>query len=270
MQELAQLMANLRSEDGCPWDKKQTWKSLIPYTIEEAYEVVEAAESNDASSLKDELGDLLFHVVFYSRIGEESQQFNIEDVIRGITEKMTRRHPHVFGEKSSSIEDAKEVPGLWEEIKRKEREAKKEALQCDSDDNNKPVSIFDDINSRVPALLWASKVQRKMGQVGFDWADADGVISKINEEFVELEEAREANDIEAMTEEIGDLLFTMVNLSRHLKINPETALRQATHKFQNRFRFMEAELLNQGRSAQETSLEELETLWQESKVKKKK
>ncbi|MBF0382456.1 MAG: nucleoside triphosphate pyrophosphohydrolase [Magnetococcales bacterium] len=270
MQELAQLMASLRSENGCPWDKKQTWQSLIPYTIEEAYEVIEAAEGEDAAGLKDELGDLLFHVVFYSRIAEESNQFNIDDVIRGITEKMTRRHPHVFGDKSGSINGADEVPGLWEEIKRKEREEKNGLVENRDEANSKPVSIFDDINSRVPALLWASKVQRKMGQVGFDWADADGVLEKIDEEFSELQKAREAQDVAGMTEEIGDLLFTMVNLSRHLKINPETALRQSTHKFQNRFRYMEAKLLDQGRSAQESSLEELESLWQESKIKKKK
>ncbi len=164
----------------------------------------------------------------------------------------------------------KRFPGLWEEIKRKEREEKNQKTPLTSQEtDDKPVSIFDDINSRVPALLWASKVQRKMGQVGFDWADADGVVEKVHEEIEELENARKSDDHAAMVEEIGDTLFTMVNLSRHLKINPETALRQATHKFQNRFRFMEAELHNQGRSAQDASLEELENLWQESKTTKK-
>jgi nucleoside triphosphate diphosphatase len=269
MQELAQLMARLRSDDGCPWDRKQTWQSLIPYTIEEAYEVVEAAESGNQDSLKDELGDLLFHVVFYSRIAEENGQFTVADVISGITEKMIRRHPHVFADKSGTVKNAEEVPGLWEEIKRKEREEKNNNTPDNQEADEKPVSIFDDINSRVPALLWASKVQRKMGQVGFDWTDADGVVEKVHEEMEELDNAIKSDDHAAMVEEIGDTLFTMVNLSRHLKINPETALRQATHKFQNRFRFMEAELHNQGRSAQDASLEELENLWQESKNHKK-
>ncbi|MBF0358070.1 MAG: nucleoside triphosphate pyrophosphohydrolase [Magnetococcales bacterium] len=269
MLELAQVMARLRSEDGCPWDRKQTWHSLIPYTIEEAYEVVEAAESGNPTSLKDELGDLLFHVVFYSRIAEENGLFDIADVITGITEKMVRRHPHVFSDKSGTVKNADEVPGLWEEIKRQEREEKNRTATDKQKDNGKPVSIFDDINSRVPALLWASKVQRKMGQVGFDWSDADGVVEKVHEEIEELEKARKNDDHAAMVEEIGDTIFTMVNLSRHLKINPETALRQATHKFQNRFRFMEAELHNQGRSTQDASLEELEKLWQESKTSKK-
>jgi nucleoside triphosphate diphosphatase len=265
MQELAQLMARLRSDDGCPWDRKQSWKSLTPYTIEEAYEVVEAVESGDPSALKDELGDLLFHVVFYSRIAEEENQFNLVEVIRGITKKMLRRHPHVFDDTVDSISTAEEVPGRWEEIKRQEREEKLNDTTGNADKKNQSVSVFDDINSRVPALLWASKVQRKMGQVGFDWADADGVLEKIREEMAELAEARQKNDQTAMTEEMGDILFTMVNLSRHLKINPEVALRQATHKFQNRFRFMETALQNVGRSARDASLEELEDLWQESK-----
>ena len=265
MQELAQLMARLRSETGCPWDRKQTWKSLTPYTIEEVYEVVEAVETEDALNLKDELGDLLFHVVFYSRIAEENGQFNIKDVINGITEKMTRRHPHVFGQEAGTINRADEVPGLWEEIKRKEREEKRNNTASEPDQESRPVSVFDDINSRVPALLWASKVQRKMGQVGFDWADADGVLEKIEEEMAELDEARKKNDPAAISEEIGDVLFTMVNLSRHLKINPESALRESTNKFQNRFRFMEKHLQGAGRSAHDASLEELENLWQESK-----
>lgn len=265
MQELAQLMARLRGTDGCPWDKKQTWNSLTPYTIEEAYEVVEAVESGDPAALKDELGDLLFHVVFYSRIAQEAENFDLCGVIRGITAKMTRRHPHVFGSGAKSVSDADEVPGRWEEIKRQEREAKLNDNPGKKANDGKAISVFDDINSRVPALLWASKVQRKMGQVGFDWSDVAAVRDKVTEEMAELDMACQEADQTAMTEEIGDVLFTMVNLSRHLKVNPETALRQATHKFQNRFRFMETKLHSTGRTAHDASLEELEALWQESK-----
>ncbi len=263
MQELAQVMARLRSDNGCPWDRAQTWRSLTPYTIEEAYEVVEAVETDDAPGLKDELGDLMFHVVFYSRIAEESGQFDIADVIETISQKMIRRHPHVFGDEAGSVNRADEVPGRWEEIKRREREEKNSA--AGAGEEQKPVSVFDDVNSRVPALLWASKVQRKMAQVGFDWADADGVLQKVEEEMEELAQARKSADKKAMSEEIGDVLFTMVNLSRHLKINPETALRESTHKFQDRFRFMEQRLHDAGRTADDASLDELEELWQQSK-----
>ncbi|MBF0454205.1 MAG: nucleoside triphosphate pyrophosphohydrolase [Magnetococcales bacterium] len=265
MQDLAQLMVSLRAESGCPWDRKQTWQSLTPYTIEEAYEVVEAVESGDPSNLKDELGDLLFHVVFYSRIAQEQDHFNLTEVIQGITKKMTRRHPHVFNTQSDTLTSADEVPGRWEEIKRQERAEKQQNQAGDPDKEERPVSVFDDINSRVPALLWASKVQRKMAQVGFDWNSAEGVVAKMDEEMAELQEARQNQDQAAITEEMGDLLFTLVNLSRHLKVNPEVALRQATHKFQNRFRFMEATLQSVGRNAHNASLEELEILWQESK-----
>ncbi|MBF0446693.1 MAG: nucleoside triphosphate pyrophosphohydrolase [Magnetococcales bacterium] len=269
MQDLAQLMVRLRSETGCPWDRKQTWHSLTPYTIEEAYEVVEAVESSDGSALKDELGDLLFHVVFYSQIAQEEQQFSLTEVIQGITEKMTRRHPHVFGDQAGKVQEADEVPGRWEEIKRQERTEKRQRRDQQSETDASPVSVFDDINSRVPALLWASKVQRKMGQVGFDWADAAGVFNKMSEEMNELSEAHLQQDQAAITEEVGDLLFTLVNLSRHLKVNPEVALRQSTYKFQNRFRYMENRLHRSGQTAQEATLDELEMLWQESKLKNK-
>lgn len=266
MQELAQLMIRLRAEDGCPWDRRQSWSSLTPYTIEEAYEVVEAVEKGDPAGLQDELGDLLFHVVFYSRIAEEENHFNLTDVIQGITRKMTRRHPHVFNNaQTDPIRQADEIPGRWEEIKRQEREEKRRSLTNDPTHTAQPVSVFDDINSHLPALLWAAKVQRKMGQVGFDWTNADEVLVKFQEEMEELQEARKNQDIAAMTEEMGDLLFTLVNLARHLKINPETALRQSTHKCQHRFRFMETHLHAEGRRAHDASLEELESLWQQSK-----
>lgn len=263
-QELVQLMARLRSPEGCPWDKEQTWQTLVPYTIEEAYEVAEAVETKDIHGLRDELGDLLFHITFYSQIAQEEGIFSLEDVLQAVITKMTHRHPHVFGSPEDRLA-ADEVPERWEEIKRQEKIAKQQA-QGDSGPASLPVSLFDDIHSRLPALLWAAKVQRKMGQVGFDWANADGVMEKVHEEMAELEQARQDQDQSSMEEEYGDLLFVLVNLGRHMKINPETALRHATHKFQQRFRSMETRLQESGQSVQSATLEQLEALWQEAKL----
>ncbi|MBF0346116.1 MAG: nucleoside triphosphate pyrophosphohydrolase [Magnetococcales bacterium] len=258
MQALIHLMDRLRSPGGCPWDREQTWNSLLPFTIEEAYEVAEAVETGHWQHLRDELGDLLFHVVFYSRIAQEQKLFDMDDVIRGVTEKMTRRHPHVFGGTGEERIAASEVPGRWEEIKRQE----KTALAMEA---QKIPSVFDDINSRLPALLWAAKVQRKMAQVGFDWTEIHEVVGKVREELDELAEGWARRDQANIEEEIGDVLFTMVNLARHLKVDPETALRASTRKFQNRFRYMEECLYREGRHPRETPLDRLEALWQESK-----
>ncbi len=257
LEALVTLMAQLRSPYGCPWDREQTARSLLPYTIEEAYEVVEAVETDNPTAWKDELGDLLFHIVFHSRIAEESGLFTLTDVAQGVTAKMIRRHPHVFDPKGQRLTHAGEVPGRWEEIKRAEK-AKREA----TNPKKNPTSLFDDINSHLPALLWAAKVQRKMAQVGFDWQEPAGVIEKVHEELTELQNATTPTDQE---EEFGDLLFTLVNLARHLQINPETALRSATHKFQKRFRHMEQQLHQQNRTPREADLDELEALWQASK-----
>lgn len=258
--ELIHLVARLRGPEGCPWDKEQTWHSLLPYTIEEAYEVAEAVETSDTQGLKDELGDLLFHIVFYSQIAQEETLFSLEDVIHGVITKMTRRHPHVFGPQEKKPLKTQEVIGLWEEIKQCEKRQKtsKEAPST-------PPSILDGIDGRLPALLWAAKVQRKMGQIGFDWKNADGVMEKVREEMTELDQARQDQDQSAMEEELGDVLFTLVNLAQHMKINPEMALRQATRKCQRRFRTMETLLHPSGQSIQDVSLEQLESLWQEAK-----
>ncbi|MBF0400639.1 MAG: nucleoside triphosphate pyrophosphohydrolase [Magnetococcales bacterium] len=265
LQELAALMARLRGPAGCPWDKQQSWHSLLPYTIEEAYEVAEAVETGQVAALRDELGDLLFHVVFYSQIAEEKTLFSLEEVIRTVTRKMTRRHPHVFAPSATAdqagLPAAHEVPARWEEIKRQEKTAQR-AQRGESG----PASLFDDVNSHLPALLWAAKVQRKMGQVGFDWPDADGVMDKVREELAELEQARQREDAAAVEEELGDLLFTLVNLARHLQLNPEITLRRATRKFQNRFRHMESCLHQTGQTVETATLEQLEALWQEAKI----
>ncbi|MEO5331027.1 MAG: nucleoside triphosphate pyrophosphohydrolase [Magnetococcus sp. YQC-5] len=251
MEALETLMARLRGAGGCPWDRKQTALSLLPYTIEEAYEVAEAVETHDKQAWRDELGDLLFHVVFHSRIAEEEGAFGLAEVISGVVDKMTRRHPHVFDPTCEPMQEARQVPARWEEIKRAEK--------------NDPSSVFDDIHSRLPALLWAAKVQRKMAQVGFDWQDAAGVMEKVREE---LEELTQAMDTDAREEELGDVLFTLVNLARHYHVNPESALRRATRKFQERFRYMEQSLHAENRTPRDADLAELETLWQASKQRK--
>ncbi|MEO5344820.1 MAG: nucleoside triphosphate pyrophosphohydrolase [Magnetococcus sp. YQC-9] len=252
IEALEALMARLRSSDGCPWDRKQSLKSLLPYTIEEAFEVVEAVETHNLPALKDELGDLLFHIVFHSRIAEEEGQFTLAEVIDGIVTKMTRRHPHVFGNEEERQADPDRVVARWEEIKREEKQGRGE----------KPASVFDDLNSHLPALLWAAKVQRKMSRVGFDWQEPSGVIDKIHEE---LEELRVAPDADNREEEIGDILMTVVNLAGHYRINPEMALRRAAHKTQARFRFMERALHAENRTPMDATLDELEALWQASK-----
>ncbi|MBF0614586.1 MAG: nucleoside triphosphate pyrophosphohydrolase [Magnetococcales bacterium] len=251
LERLEELMACLRGPEGCPWDREQTPRSLLPYTIEEAFEVVEAVETRNIRAWKDELGDLLFHIVFHSRIAQEEGHFTLNDVISGIVDKMTRRHPHVFDPVRAGLEDPEQVVAQWEVIKRAEKSA-----------SGGLKSVFDDVNSRLPALLWAAKVQRKMSQVGFDWSGPDGVLEKVHEE---LEELRQATTQDQREEELGDLLLTLVNLAGHYRINPEMALRRATHKSQNRFRYMEQKLHADHRSPTDASLDELEALWQESK-----
>ncbi|MBF0127826.1 MAG: nucleoside triphosphate pyrophosphohydrolase, partial [Magnetococcales bacterium] len=240
-QEMARLLPQfetvLRQLDGLP---RRVFAGAERFLV----------ETGDPGAWRDELGDLLFHIVFHSRIAEERGDFSLGEVIAGVTEKMTRRHPHVFDPATPPLQAAHQVPARWEEIKRAEKATQGVA------------SVFDDIHSRLPALLWAAKVQRKMAQVGFDWQDAAGVLEKVREELEELQEAREE---ESREEELGDLLFTLVNLARHLKVNPESALRRATHKFQDRFRYMEQRLHTRNRTPREATLEELEALWQESK-----
>ena len=256
MQDLLVLMQQLRDpENGCPWDKKQTLQSLTAYTIEEAYEVVDSIEQNDLSGLKSELGDLLFQVVFYAQLAQEQGLFNFQDVVSTISEKLVRRHPHVFAGKEFT--DSAAVSANWEAEKAKERQEK----------DAQATSILDDIPHNLPALMRANKIQKRCATVGFDWHELPPVIEKIHEELDEVmaEINRADYDKAALGEELGDLLFANVNLVRHLGFEPEKILRAGNHKFERRFRAVEHIIQSQGRSVKECSLDELEAVWQHVK-----
>ena len=256
MQDLLALMQQLRDpEHGCPWDKKQTLQSLTAYTIEEAYEVVDSIEQNDLSGLKSELGDLLFQVVFYAQLAQEQGLFNFQDVVSTISEKLVRRHPHVFAGKEFA--DTAAVSANWEAEKAKERQEK----------DAQATSVLDDIPHNLPALMRANKIQKRCATVGFDWHELPPVIEKIHEELDEVmaEINRADYDKAALGEELGDLLFANVNLVRHLGFEPEKILRAGNHKFERRFRAVEHIIQSQGRSVKECSLDELEAVWQQVK-----
>ena len=256
MQDLLVLMQQLRDpENGCPWDKKQTLQSLTAYTIEEAYEVVDSIEQNDLSGLKSELGDLLFQVVFYAQLAQEQGLFNFQDVVSTISEKLVRRHPHVFAGKEFT--DSAAVSANWEAEKAKERQEK----------DAQATRILDVIPHNLPALMRANKIQKRCATVGFDWHELPPVIEKIHEELDEVmaEINRADYDKAALGEELGDLLFANVNLVRHLGFEPEKILRAGNHKFERRFRAVEHIIQSQGRSVKECSLDELEAVWQQVK-----
>ncbi len=259
--KLLEIMKTLRTPGiGCPWDIRQTFQSISHYTIEEAYEVVDAIERNDIEDLKDELGDLLLQVVFHSRIAQEQGHFKFEDVVRQICNKMIRRHPYVFG----TPEQRKAGPqeGMWDLIKEQEKSLKnkKETNKYWLDDNHK----------NFPALTRSLKLQKKVAKVGFDWPEISFVIDKVHEELQELQiEIHKQIDNANIEEEYGDLLFVMVNLAKHLKINPESALRKANTKFIRRFHFIEEQLKNEGKTLDQASLEEMETIWNQAKKEEK-
>ncbi|WP_321391177.1 nucleoside triphosphate pyrophosphohydrolase [Emcibacter sp.] len=263
LQSLLEIMARLRDpENGCDWDKVQTYKTIAPYTIEEAYEVAEAIEHGDMDSLKDELGDLLFQVVFHSRIAEEEGHFAFEDVVVAITDKMTRRHPHVFSDKQySSVEEQGKA---WELMKAEERSRKYEG---------KPESALDGVTWGLPALTRAVKLQKRAARVGFDWPETAQVLDKLNEEMAELSaelvKNKDSQDPELIAEEFGDMMFVYANLARHLKIDPESALRSANAKFERRFRKIEEMLAAEGRTADDCDLEELDRYWDQVKILEK-
>ena len=252
IEKLLEIMASLRNpETGCPWDVAQDFSTIAPYTIEEAYEVADAISRGDHDDLRDELGDLLLQVVFHARMAEEADLFDFDDVANGIGEKLIRRHPHVFGDDDERA--AGKVDGSWEDIKAAERAGHSDA------------SALAGIALALPALKRAQKLGKRAANVGFDWQDRRGVREKVLEELDELEDAVGARDPRQIDEEFGDLLFSIVNLARHLGIDPEHALSKANHKFERRFREMEHEIRAAGRTARDMSLAELEQEWRAAK-----
>ena len=250
IEKLLELMKTLRDpQAGCPWDRAQSYQSIVPYTIEEAYEVAEAVAENDLSALEDELGDLLFQVVFLSRIAEEEGAFSFDDVANGIHEKLVRRHPHVFGGRDDAV-----AGDGWEQIKRAERAQK-----------SPRAGVLGDVPLALPALKRASKLGKRAAAVGFDWPDASGVRAKIDEELAELDAAASEADKAALVEELGDVLFSTANLARHYGFDAEQALAEANRKFIRRFRGMEKAAQAAGRSLEALDPDDLESLWEAQK-----
>jgi ATP diphosphatase len=257
---LIEIMAALRDpETGCPWDVKQDFASIAPYTLEEAYEVADAIERANLPDLCDELGDLLLQVVFHARMAEEKGAFTFGDVVEAITTKMIRRHPHVFGDEEAR--EAGMAKGMWERIKAEEKAEKRSHGVGEQEEPG----LLDGVPVALPALTRALKLQRAAARVGFDWKEAEPVLDKIEEEIGELRETLANGDRDAAADEFGDLLFALANLGRHLDIDPEGALRQTNEKFRRRFRFIEQALRSHGRAPEDASLDEMEDLWTEAK-----
>jgi MazG family protein len=252
IEKLLEIMEKLRDPaSGCPWDLEQDFSTIAPHTIEEAYEVADAIEREDWADLQGELGDLLFQVIFYAQLGRERDLFDFDQVAGGIGEKLVRRHPHVFGDVVER--ESRGVRGRWEDIKEQER--------ADHDDTSALAAVA----RALPALIRAQKLGQRAARVGFDWPDTHGVSLKIQEELEELEEAARENDAASIEEELGDLLFAVVNLARHLHVNAEQALTAANVKFERRFRSMEAEIARDGLDIRQLDLETLERRWRDAK-----
>jgi ATP diphosphatase len=255
-QDLLDIMVRLRHpETGCPWDVQQDFHTLTPYVIEEAYEVVDAIERNDLDDLRAELGDLLLQVVFHTQIAAEKGLFDFEDVAQGISDKLIRRHPHVFAD-AVFASDA-ERHQAWEQAKAIERQEKSQS--------NTPISVLDGVAASLPALLECEKIQDRAAQFGFDWPTVDPVFDKVLEELQEVKEAWQSGNQPHIEEEIGDLLLVAVNLARHLKVNPELALKKSTKKFSRRFQFIEQKVAASGRDLRQCELSELDAYWDEAK-----
>lgn len=251
------VMAKLRDpEGGCPWDVEQTFATIAPYTIEEAYEVADAIERGDMDDLKSELGDLLFQSVFHARMAQEAGLFDFDDVAAAIADKLERRHPHVFGDETAQADD-KAQKARWEDIKAAERKARAQG------------GVLDDVPVGLPALTRAAKLTKRAGRVGFDWPSTDEVFDKLAEEIEELRVEIAAGDKDKAREELGDLLFVVANLARKLDVEPEDALRGANAKFARRFGFIEAELARDGRTPDQSTLEEMDRLWDAAKAAEK-
>src|SRR5437773_7805065 len=260
-ERLVEIMATLRGPAGCPWDKQQDFNSLKPMLVEEVYEVLEAIETNDSDGLSEELGDLLLHVVFHAHLGKEAGKFDINTVIQKISDKLVRRHPHVFGDESASTPE--EVIKNWEAIKAQE---KAEKLKNRTPEQR---SLLEGIPSKLPALHEAHQISSRAARVGFDWPDVEGIFEKLQEEVLELKAVISSGGDEGRRErledEIGDMLFVIVNIARYLKIDSESALKRANRQFKLHFQHMESELTKQGKSVEQTSLDEMEALWQTAK-----
>jgi MazG family protein len=251
--DLITLMATLRGPEGCPWDRKQTTESLKPFLVEECYEVLDALDEGSSEKIKEELGDLLFQIVFHARIAEEQGHFSLHDVIATNIEKMTRRHPHVFGDARLSTD--KEVLANWEEIKKKEKGYEQRK------------SILEGVPRHLPSLLRAQSIQERAARVGFDWSRIDDALPKLDEEIAEFKESLRRENAPGIEEELGDIFFMLVNISRFLGVNPENALRKTIIKFIQRFRFIEESAVDAGITLNDMSLDEMEALWQKSKEK---
>jgi ATP diphosphatase len=265
VEDLLHLMSRLRDPSGgCPWDIKQTYDTIVPCTLEEAYEVADAIERKDFVHLQEELGDLLFQVIFYAQLGLEDGHFKFADVVDSLVKKLVRRHPHVFpsGDLHQTLSaqslnaqsvSEEQIKGRWEAIKELERQAKGKAQAV--------ISILDDVPRTLPAIQRAEKLQKRAALVGFDWPEASQVLDKIEEEIGELREAMLENDHAHIQDELGDVMFAMVNLARHVNVKPEMAIRSTNEKFERRFKYVESSLSAQGIALQEANLEQMELLW---------
>jgi len=251
MDRLRQIMARLRGPDGCPWDREQDYETLKTFLLEETYEVLEAIASGSAGALREELGDLLIQIVFLSQVAHERGEFDLEQVTRGVADKIVRRHPHVFGE--GRLDTADQVLAQWEQIKVEERRGQRDG------------SLFAGVPASLPALLKALRIASKAARIGFDWPDLDGLLAKVEEELAELRAAIASKERAAAADELGDLLFVLVNLARHLAIDPEDALQAANRKFVDRFRYVEERLSREGLRPSPANRERMEALWLEAK-----
>jgi MazG family protein len=285
-----EIMRRLRAPGGCPWDREQTFDTIKPYTLEETYEVLEAIDNRDWEELPGELGDLLLQILFYSEIAEEQKSFSIDDVLDRLTRKLIDRHPHVFGDAKAETPD--DVKRNWEALKTEERKKRVAESSADPRSKEKNASILSGISSAMPSLLEAHKLSSRAAQTGFDWPNIDGLFDKLNEETLELREqlhefpapgprpqapgvAGSGRQVvpeslrASLEEEVGDLFFVLVNIARYLGVDPESALRKANRKFRRRFQWMEERLRENGSVPNKTSMEELESLWQQAKREEK-
>jgi tetrapyrrole methylase family protein / MazG family protein len=251
--KLVEVMERLRAPGGCPWDREQTFASIKPYLVEETYEVMDAIDAGDWKELAGELGDLMLQAVFFAQMADEQKLFRIEDALDAINEKLIRRHPHVFGE--GTAETASDVRKIWSEVKAEEKREKGQA----------PGALLDGVPRSLPALVEAQQIASRAAHVGFDWETPDQVLEKLREELAEFDQARRDQNQDCLEDELGDLLFVLVNLARFVKVDPEQALRRTNAKFRQRFGYLERKLAENGKSLPDASIDEMEALWQEAK-----